>query len=108
MSASANCFGYRLRTVGSHGRSSKGNFDKCVNDSSPTRSSKTSPTPSRSSLAALVLLTLSAAIPLAAETLTAIPTRDNKVVRRWALDGDPRGLAFGADGTLYVGLAQPQ
>jgi DNA-binding beta-propeller fold protein YncE len=30
------------------------------------------------------------------------------VVRRWALEGDPRGLAFGADGTLYVGLAQPQ
>ncbi len=56
-----------------------------------------------------MLLTCSAALSLrAAETLTAVPTRDNKVVKRWALQGDPRGLAFGADGTLYVGLAQPQ
>jgi hypothetical protein len=29
-------------------------------------------------------------------------------VKRWKLPGDPRGLAFGADGTLYVGLARPQ
>jgi DNA-binding beta-propeller fold protein YncE len=55
-----------------------------------------------------VLLTWSAAWPLAAETLTAISVRDNKVVKRWALEGDPRGLALGADGTIYVGLSQPQ
>lgn len=36
------------------------------------------------------------------------PTRDRKVVRRWALSGDPRGVALGADGTIYVGLAEPQ
>ena len=36
------------------------------------------------------------------------PTRDRKVVRRWALPGDPRGLAFGSDGTIYAGLAGPQ
>jgi hypothetical protein len=29
-------------------------------------------------------------------------------VRRWVLDGDPRGVAVGADGTIYVGLAKPQ
>ena len=29
-------------------------------------------------------------------------------MRRWALAGDPRGVAIGADGTIYVGLAQPQ
>jgi hypothetical protein len=29
-------------------------------------------------------------------------------VKRWALAGDPHGVAVGADGTLYVGLAQPQ
>ena len=61
-----------------------------------------------------MLLTLSAAILLAAapppqpQTLTAIPSRDTKIVRRWTLPGDPRGVAFGADGTIYVGLAQPQ
>jgi DNA-binding beta-propeller fold protein YncE len=57
-----------------------------------------------------VLLTLSAAFPLFAqsETLTAVPTHDAKVVKRWALAGDPHGVAIGADGTLYVGLAQPQ
>jgi hypothetical protein len=35
-------------------------------------------------------------------------TKDRKVVRRWELKGDPRGVAFGADGTLYVGLAETQ
>lgn len=29
-------------------------------------------------------------------------------MRRWALPGDPHGIAVGADGTVYVGLAQPQ
>jgi len=61
-----------------------------------------------------VLLTLSAAILLAAtpppqpENLTAVPTRDTKIVRRWTLPGDPHGIAIGRDGTLYVGLAQTQ
>ena len=55
-----------------------------------------------------MLLICSAAFSLAAETLTAVSTRDSKVVKRWSLEGDPRGLALGADGTIYVGLAQPQ
>jgi hypothetical protein len=29
-------------------------------------------------------------------------------VRRWELKGDPRGVAIGADGTIYVGLAEAQ
>jgi DNA-binding beta-propeller fold protein YncE len=29
-------------------------------------------------------------------------------VRRWAISGDPRGVAVGADGTIYVGLAESQ
>jgi hypothetical protein len=77
-----------------------------VNGSSPTRSSKTSRIRSRSSLAALVLLICSAAA--AAEILTAVSTRDSKIVKRWSLEGDPRGIALGKDGTIYVGLAQPQ
>jgi hypothetical protein len=40
--------------------------------------------------------------------LTSVPSRDRKVVRRWELPGDPRGLAIGADGTIYVGLAESQ
>ena len=56
-----------------------------------------------------MLLTLSAAFSLRAQsTLTPAPTRDSKVVRRWSLPGDPHGIALGTDGTLYVGLAQPQ
>ena len=56
-----------------------------------------------------MLLTCSAAFSLAAaEVLPSVPTRDQKVVRRWALQGEPRGVAIGADGTIYVGLAQPQ
>ena len=30
------------------------------------------------------------------------------MIRRWALPGDPRGVAVGADGTVYVGLAESQ
>jgi hypothetical protein len=55
-----------------------------------------------------VLLTVSAALPLHSQTLSTVPTHDAKVVKRWALAGDPHGVAVGADGTLYVGLAQPQ
>jgi len=56
-----------------------------------------------------VLLTLSAAISLHAQSaLTPAPTRDSKVVRRWSLPGDPHGITQGSDGTLYIGLAQPQ
>ena len=29
-------------------------------------------------------------------------------MRRWVLPGDPRGVAIGSDGTIYVGLAGPQ
>ncbi len=55
-----------------------------------------------------MLLTLSAAVSLQAETLPTVPAHDAKVVRRWALAGDPHGVAVGDDGTIYVGLAQPQ
>jgi len=37
-----------------------------------------------------------------------VPTDDSKIVRRWSLPGDPHGLTLGGDGTVYVGLAQPQ
>ncbi|HUP47740.1 MAG TPA: hypothetical protein VNA04_03015 [Thermoanaerobaculia bacterium] len=30
------------------------------------------------------------------------------MVKRWSLEGDPRGVAVGTDGTLYVGLAARQ
>jgi hypothetical protein len=58
-----------------------------------------------------VLLTTVAVTVLAETpggTLNPVPSRDRKVVRRWELPGDPRGLAIGADGTIYVGLAEPQ
>jgi DNA-binding beta-propeller fold protein YncE len=54
-----------------------------------------------------VLLTLSAASSVA-QTLLSVPVSDQKVVRRWSLPGDPHGIAVGADGTVYIGLAQPQ
>jgi hypothetical protein len=42
------------------------------------------------------------------DSLVPVPTRDRKVIRRWELPGDPRGVATGSDGTVYVGLAEPQ
>ena len=66
----------------------------------------------RSSFTGLaVLLTLSAASLLAQtnpDILTTVPTRDQKIVRRWSVAGDPHGIALGRDRTIYVGLAQPQ
>jgi len=47
-------------------------------------------------------------LPLLAESLPVVPVHDAKVIKRWQLAGDPHGVAVGADGTLYVGLAQPQ
>ncbi|HUR80930.1 MAG TPA: hypothetical protein VM733_09200 [Thermoanaerobaculia bacterium] len=44
----------------------------------------------------------------AATALEPIPTKDRKVIRRWELKGDPRGVAVGADGTIYAGLAESQ
>lgn len=35
-------------------------------------------------------------------------SNDPKIVHRWSLSGDPHGIAIGADGTIYVGLAKPQ
>jgi hypothetical protein len=56
-----------------------------------------------------VLLAAAAGVALAdSAALVTAPSRDRKVVRRWALPGDPRGVAIGADGTIYVGLAKPQ
>ena len=56
-----------------------------------------------------MLLTAAAALAqTGSDALKPAPTRDRKVVRRWALPGDPRGIALGADGTIYVGLAESQ
>jgi len=56
-----------------------------------------------------VLLTTAASLfASAAEVLSSVPSRDKKVIRRWSVSGDPRGVALGNDGTIYIGLAQPQ
>ena len=54
------------------------------------------------------MLLTTAAASLYAATLAPTPTKDKKVIRRWTLSGDPRGVAVGADGTVYVGLAATQ
>jgi hypothetical protein len=45
---------------------------------------------------------------ISAQPLTPVATRDQKIIKRWELPGDPHGVAIGADGTIYVGLAKPQ
>jgi hypothetical protein len=42
------------------------------------------------------------------DSLAPVATRDRKVIRRWTLPGDPRGVVTGSDGTVYVGLAESQ
>ena len=55
---------------------------------------------------ALLLAATARAAPF--PPLTPAPTRDPKILRRWQLPGDPHGIAVGANGTLYIGLAQKQ
>lgn len=66
-------------------------------------------------LTTLVLLAAAAAcaysqpaVAPAPDTLASVSSGGRKVVRRWALPGDPRGVAIGSDGTIYVGVAEPQ
>ncbi len=74
-----------------------------------TRSSRSFLIRSTSRLAAVLVPVVAAAALFAQTTVLApVATRDNKIVRRWVLEGDPRGVAVGADGTIYAGLAQPQ
>lgn len=91
----AKCFASRLRIPGSHARKSSDRFSRCARSFSPTLSSRTSATRSKSKFFALcALFVLSAGA--------------SPATQRWSLGGDPRGVAVGADGTVYVGLAQPQ
>ena len=55
---------------------------------------------------AIALLAIASSIH--AQPLTPVATHDQKIVKRWELPGDPHGVAVGADGTIYVGLAKPQ
>jgi hypothetical protein len=55
-----------------------------------------------------VLLTFFAASLVAGQTLTPVPARDPKVLKRWSLSGGPRGLTVTRDGTIYAGLAETQ
>src|SRR5438045_652773 len=82
--------------VSSHESKSSGKFVRCAKSSSRTRSSNISPTHSRIELAAACVL------------LTVFASADSRIVKRWPLAGDPHGIAIGGDGTVYVGLAQPQ
>src|SRR5947209_15418003 len=45
---------------------------------------------------------------VSAQPLTPVATHDRKIIKRWELPGDPHGVAVGADGTIYAGLAKPQ
>ena len=55
-----------------------------------------------------MLLTTAASLFAHAEALTSVPTRDRKVIRRWTVAGEPRGVALGNDNTIYIGLAEAQ
>lgn len=54
---------------------------------------------------------MTAALTLSAESpplIKSVESRDQKIVRRWSVGGGPRGVAVGANGLIYVGLADRQ
>jgi len=55
---------------------------------------------------AIVLLAIAGSV--SAQPLTPVATKDQKIIKRWELPGDPHGVAVGSDGTVYAGLAKPQ
>lgn len=56
----------------------------------------------------MLLTTAAVGVFAHAATLAPVTTADRKVVRRWTLPGEARGLAVGARGILYVGLPRTQ
>lgn len=62
----------------------------------------------KTSVLAALVLSFSLASTAAAIDFAPVESQDQKVLRRWRISGDPRGVALGADGTIYVGLAGSQ
>jgi len=106
MCAPASCFASRLQTQVSLGKRSNVSSGRSASGSSPTRSSRSFRFRSTTEFAAIAILIIASSIN--AQPLTPVATRDQKIVKRWELPGDPHGVAVGADGTIYVGLAKPQ
>jgi hypothetical protein len=40
--------------------------------------------------------------------IEAVKSRESRVLKKWKIDGEPRGVAVAPDGTIYVGLAAHQ
>lgn len=78
-----------------------------MSGSSRTLSSRSFHTLWTSSAALLIAACISAQPASDPDVLTSV-SGGRRVVKRWSLPGDPRGLAIGADGTIYAGLAEPQ
>jgi len=87
---------------------SNDSFAACASGSSQTRSWRIFRGLWSSALALLIAAPLVAQQQKFDPNLTLAPTRDSKIVKRWSIAGEPRGVALGADGTIYVGLAQAQ
>jgi hypothetical protein len=59
-------------------------------------------------LSLLALSFILATASLQAADFSEVSVRDKRVLKRWSISGSPRGIAIGADGTVYVGLSEPQ
>src|SRR6476620_401387 len=108
MSESGSCSGSRLEMVDRAAITSRRRSDRCARDFSPTPSSRISHIRSKSSVAVLTFCATATIFAQAPPVLTTVPTRDQKIVRRWNVADDPRGIALGSDKTVYIGLAKPQ
>src|SRR3954462_1872913 len=106
MCAPASCFASRLQTQASLGKRSNVSSGRSASGSSPTPSSRSFPSRSMTKFGVIAFFAIASSIN--AQPLTPVATRDQKIIKRWELPGDPHGVAVGADGTIYVGLAKPQ
>jgi hypothetical protein len=83
------------------------NSARCARSFSPTRSWRTTASTSSRRLILLLAAFLAIGSNAGAASFEPAPTRDRRILKRWKIDDQPRGVAI-VGGLIYAGLAKAQ